>query len=558
MANGFDQIRIQFDNGEEELFFKDTQVRNILKKHKEYSDNDAFLGALVNNTVVSLTYPVEVDSTVKPLTIENSHGWRIYRDSVAFVLTKAVFELFPQYKLEIRHSLESGYYCTLDGVEENIQITDLLLKIEFYMHQMVSEKIPIVRKNLYLADALYHFASRLREDKCDLLRFQNPSKVPVYQCGNFLDLAHGVLTDNTKILSDFRIFKYENGFILQFPDREAPHKFSTFKGSKSLFNIFKSYKEWGKTINLKTVGHLNEIIVRGKYEELIEIEEAYQEKRIAEIADKVAEKKETLKWVLISGPSSSGKTTFAHRLSTQIKVNGIMPIIVSVDNYFVDRHLTPLDEHGNYDFEHIDTIDLPLLHEHLSLLDKGETIEPPVFDFTEGKKYKSGKKLCLKDNQIAIIEGIHSLNPRMTETLHPDRKFCIYINALTQLNLDLNTRISTTDNRLIRRIVRDHRTRGNRALATLKMWPSVRNGEKKWIFPFQHNANCAFSSAQNYELAVLKPFVEPLLAEIKPWHEQYADAQRLQEFLRIFSTAPVTPIPYHSLVREFVGGGILG
>lgn len=551
------QLKITFDNKEEVTCYPGTLVKNIIKKHKAYNPENSYIAALVNNRVVSITYPLDTDSDLKILTIADSHGWRVYRNSIAFLLSKAANECYPNNDLGIKHSLGEGFYCSFDGIDKK-ELPEALEKLEICMRKYVEAKLPITRHKVQFTDALYHFAARGREDKCNLLRFQNNPKIAVYHCDGFVDLAHGALADNTKDLPYFKLIQYDSGFVLQFPDKSLPIQFSEFKKQKALFNIFKTYKKWGNTIGVRTVGDLNEMIVRGEFRKMVEIEEAFQEKKLAEIADDIHSRKDCLKWVLIAGPSSSGKTTFAHRLSTQIKVNGITPVIISVDNYFVEREKTPVDENGRYDFENLETIDLPLLYEHLERLDKGEEIEMPTFDFVEGKKKWLGNKIRLKDNEIAVIEGIHSLNPAMTKVLSSERKYKIYINALTQLNLDQNNRISTTDCRLIRRVIRDHRTRGARALATMQMWQSVRNGEKRWIFPFQGLADSAFSSALNYELFVLKPLVEPLFAEIKQWHDPYPDARRIQEFLENFVPAPSNDVPRRSLLREFIGGGILG
>ena len=553
------KIKVTFDDGQSISCFIGTQVKNIIKKFKKPATELAYIGALVNNEMVSLSYPLEVDSNIKLLTFQDSCGWRIYKNSLTFLLTKAAYNCFPEINLEIRHTIGNGLYCTFDKVPENMKISDTVMILENYIKGLVDAKLPIIRRKLYLKSALRYFAEMGRVDKTKLLHFTNDTKVIVYQCESFFDLAYeNVLCNDTDDLKYFKFYLYgENGFILQFPERKFPVSIPRFKDLPNLFSIFKNYKRWGETIGISTVGDLNEVIVRGNFRKLVRIEEAYQEKRIAEIADRINVLRESVKWILIAGPSSSGKTTFAHRLGTQIRVNGITPVVISVDNYFKNREETPLDKDGNYDFEHIDTIDLKLLNEHLTLLDHGKEIEVPIFDFKKGKRKWSGKKMSLGENEIAVIEGIHSLNPKMTESLHHDRKFSIYINALTQLNLDVNHRVSTTDNRLIRRIVRDHRTRGNRALATLEMWPSVRRGEKRWIFPFQEKADCMFSSALDYELSVLKPYVEPLLAEVKPWHEQYVTARRLQHFLKNFISAEKVFVPHNSLIREFVGGGII-
>ncbi|OGV19531.1 MAG: hypothetical protein A2X47_08675 [Lentisphaerae bacterium GWF2_38_69] len=546
-----------FDNGEVVSCFPGTLVKTIIKKHKAYNPEHNYVAALLNNRVVTLTYPLNTDSTLKMLTLSESYGWRVYRNSVAFLLSKAAHECYPDNCLEIKHSLGEGFYCTLDGIDKK-DLHEILGKIEISMRKDIESKLPINRHKIPFKDALDYFTSKKREDKCNLLRFQNQPKIAIYYCDGFIDLAHGALVENTKDLPFFKLIPYESGFVLQFPDKTWPIKFSEFKKQKPLFNIFKAYKKWGNDIGVRTVGDLNNLIIKGELRRIIEIEESFQEKRLAEIADEIKSRKKELKWILIAGPSSSGKTTFAHRLSTQLMVNGIKPVILSVDNYFVERDKTPKDANGNYDFENIETIDLPLLYEHLEKLDKGEEIEMPTFDFINGTKKYVGNNVKLKDNEMAVIEGIHSLNPMMTKVLAPERKYKIYINALAQLNLDNNNRISTTDCRLIRRVIRDHRTRGYRAFATMQAWHSVREGERKWIFPFQGHADTAFSSALNYELFVLKPLVEPLFAEIKPWHEPYPDARRIQEFLENFIAAPSNDVPRRSLIREFIGGGILG
>lgn len=551
------KLKIIFDNEDEVWCLPGTVVRDVIKSHREYNSDLGYVAALVNNRVETLGYPLETDSEISMLTIANSHGWRVYRDSLAFLLSKAAYACYPDNNLSINHSLGDGFYCSFDRIPKE-ELPEVLNKLETFMRHDIEAKIPIIRQRIRFMDALNYFAAKGREDKCNLLKFKNQPKIAVYNCDSFIDLAHGALADNTADLQYFRLLPYDEGFVLQFPEKELPVRFSKFKKQKSLFNIFKSYKKWGQTIGIKTAGDLNEVIIRGDLKEIIDIEEAFQEKKMAEIADEIYKKKDEVKWVLIAGPSSSGKTTFSHRLSTQMKVNGIRPVVISGDNYFVDRVNTPLDEFGKYDYEHLEAIDLPLLHSDLQKLDSGEEVQIPTYDFIEGKKKWLGNKIRLKDNEMAVIEGIHSLNPAMTEILPKERKYKIYINALTQLNLDNNNRISTTDGRLIRRVIRDHRTRGFRALETMKMWHSVRKGEKRWIFPYQDFADSVFSSALNYELFVLKPLVESLFAEVKPWDEAYPDARRIQEFLSTFVPAPSVDVPRRSLLREFIGGGIMG
>jgi uridine kinase len=553
------KINITLGDGQIVSCFVGTQVKNIIKKFKLPKTELTYLGALVNNEMVSLTYPLEVDSNVKFLTFLDSWGWKIYQSSLTFLLSKAAHDCFPELNLEMRHTVGNGLYCTFDDLPAKMEFSDVIEVLKSHIQKLVDAKLPIIRRKLYLKNAVRYFGKMRRTDKTKLLHFMNDTKIVIYQCESFFDLAYeNVLCNNTEDLKYFKIYLYdERGFVLQFPERKIPVTIAEFKPLPHIFSVFKHYKRWGDTIGIRTVADLNEVIVRGNLRRLIRIEEAYQEKRIAEIADRIKNLIGKLKWVLISGPSSSGKTTFAHRLGTQMRVNGITPVVISVDNYFRDRNDTPLDGNGDFDFENIDAIDLKLLNEHLTLLDQGKEIELPFFDFKAGIRKWSGRRLALGENEVAVIEGIHSLNPKMTKSLSADHKFRIYINALTQLNLDENHRVSTTDNRLIRRIVRDHRTRGNRALATLEMWPSVRRGEKKWIFKFQEKADYVFSSALNYELSVLKLYVEPLLAEVKPWDKQYVVARRLQNFLKIFVSTDKEYIPHNSLIREFVGGGIL-
>lgn len=512
-----------------------------------------FLAALVNNYVVSLSYPLEVDSRVRFLTLQDSDGWRVYQRSMSFLLAKAAKRLWSDVDIRVEHSLDTGLYCSYECNGCTTIDSDRLTLLQDCMEDIVNEKKPIVWRKIYFEDALRHFENRNQPDKCNLLRFRNPPKVTVHQCGDFIDLAHGPLVDNTEMVNRFRLVPYAPGFVIQFPDRNQPAGLVPFERQEQIFTVFQCHKKWGRSVGIQTVGDLNKMIVHGEFEQFVRIEESFQEKQISRIADQVHEREGRVRWILIAGPSSSGKTTFAKRLAVALKVNGLDSKMVSVDNYFVDRINTPLDEQGNYDFEHIDALDLELISEHLRLLDEGKEVVQPRFDFVAGTRRSDGIPVQLHPGQIGIIEGIHGLNPRLSHVLAPERKFKIYISALTQLNLDMNNRISTTDNRLIRRMVRDNLFRGHSALRTLEMWPSVREGEKRWIFPHQSEADVAFSSALGYEMAVLKPFAEPLLTEVKPYHDDYTVARRLQAFLKCLVGAPVTGVPRNSLLREFVG-----
>jgi uridine kinase len=546
-----DQITVTLDDGSTVECSPGTRVKELLKTPRS-EEGFFYLGALVNNDAVSLSYPLEVDSTIHFLTMADSLGWHIYRNSLTFLLAKAAAITFPDAALHVEHSLGSGFYCNLIRDPARPITEDEIQRLETCMHDLIEQALPIVRRKVFYERALKYFEERGMHDKCNLLRFSNPPKVVIYRCDGFIDVAHGPLTDNTGHLNHFRLVPYAPGFVLQFPDPANPKDLPPFEKQPHLFQIFKEYKQWGQVLGVQTAGDLNKIIAEGRFEPFVRISEALHEKKLGQIADAVSQRKDA-RWIFIAGPSSSGKTTFAKRLSVHLKVNGLQPVLISVDNYFVERAQTPRDENGEYDFENIETIDLPLFHEHLQILDQGGEVELPVFNFENGSREYKGAKLQVTDNQIVLIEGIHSLNPRLSQGVPQDRIFKIYISALTQLNLDFSNRISTTDNRLVRRMVRDNTFRGNSALRTLQMWPNVRNGEKKWIFPFQQEADIAFNSALDYELAVLKPRVEPLLAEVKPWHPQYACARRLQTFLSEFIPGLSSPVPPTSLLREFIG-----
>jgi len=529
-----------------------TPVRDILPQRRSSEGLD-YIGALVNNDAVSLTYPVEVDSTVTLLTRGEAQGFQIYRRSVCFLLAKAVKDVFPDAHFAIEHSLGSGFFCSFDcngksGIDE-----EQLQSIDRHMHALVERDVPIERHLIAFAEVVRRFEQEKQWDKYNLLRFSNPPKIATYWCENFSDLDHGSLAPSTGTLSLFRLISYPPGFVLQIPTERDPQQLPPFAPQPQLFQIFKEHKEWGRILDVSTVGRLNEIIASREIGDFIKIAEAFHEKKIARIADHIYDHRDKIKWALIAGPSSSGKTTFAKRLAVQLRVTGLRPVMISVDNYFVDREQTPVDEHGNLDFENIETVDLTLFNNDLMRLDKGEEVELPSFSFEKGCREYRGQKLRIEPDQIVLVEGIHGLNPRLTQSVPAAHKFRIYVSALTQLNLDSSNRISTTDNRLVRRIVRDNNFRGNTALTTLNMWPSVRRGEEKWIFPFQQEADIAFNSALDYELAVLKMFVEPLLVEIKPFHPQYAEARRLLAFLSSFLGVSEHLVPPTSILREFIG-----
>jgi uridine kinase len=546
------QITARLSDGREVACAFGTPVETLLENETDEAGRH-YIGAMVNNMVVTLEFLLEVDSEITFLSFADSNGWRIYRTTACFLLAKTVKELFPNARLTIEHSMGTGFYCTFeqDG-REGIHL-EQLDQLNAALKEVISRNAPIQRRKVVYAEAVKHFEEQNLPDKANLLKFRNPPKVVVYTCEGYTDLAHGPLAHSSGAITHVELIHVTPGFVIQFPDRSVPPKVPTLRPQPQLFQVFQEHKKWGRILNVNTVGRLNEIIAAKESADFIRIAEALHEKKIAKVADKIKEERARIKFILIAGPSSSGKTTFAKRLSVQLRVNGLSPVAISVDNYFVDRDKTPRDEKGEFDFEHIEAIDLALFNQHLAELVGSQKISLPRFNFEQGLKEFPGDYLQLKGDQVVILEGIHCLNPRLTAAIPPENKFKIYISALTQLGLDSHNRVATTDNRLVRRLVRDNQFRGHSALTTMKMWPSVRRGEKAWIFPFQEEADLAFNSALDYELAVLKPYAEPLLAEVKPYDPQYAEARRLQDFLGSFLGIQHDLVPPTSLLREFIG-----
>lgn len=552
MDANLNTLTVTLDGGSQVRCAVGTRVRDILPQHRT-PEGLEYIGALVNNDLVPLAYRMEVDSRVVLLTRGDPQGFQIYDRSMCFLLAKVVKELYPDARFAIEHSLGSGIYCSFES-NGSAGIDDAHLEsIERQMRIIVDLDVPIERRKIAFTEVVGRFEHEKQWDKYNLLRFSNPPKIATYWCGEFSDLDHGPMAPSTGTLSLFKLIPYPPGFVLQIPEAESPRELGPFEPQPYLFQIFKEHKKWGRILGVNTVGRLNEIIAGREIGDFIKIAEALHEKKIADIADHIYENRERIRLALIAGPSSSGKTTFAKRLAVELRVNGLRPVMISLDNYFVDRDKTPADEGGGPDWENIEALDLALLNEHLTRLGKGEEVEVPRFNFERGRREAAGERLRLDPDQFLLVEGIHGLNPRLTQAVPPEQKYRIYISALTQLNLDSNNRISTTDNRLVRRMVRDNNFRGNSALTTLTMWPSVRRGEKRWIFPFQHEADIAFNSTLDYELAVLKPFAEPVLAEIKPSHPQYSEARRLQAFLAGFLGVSERMVPPTSILREFIG-----
>ncbi|MEM5948870.1 nucleoside kinase [Spirochaetia bacterium 38H-sp] len=525
-----------------------TRIKDIFE---EYMPETKAIAARVNNELVSLSYKVEFNSIIEPISLEDKEGNIIYKATLCFILAMATQEDRIITELVIGHSLGDGYYYTKRDFSD---ISEQKIKqLEKKMREIISGNLEIKRTVLSYQDAIELFKKRGQYQTEKLLKFKNQNKIPVYKCNNYYDITTVALLPRTGYIQDFKLQKYNNGFILRFPQEPTKRIDSSLSPPEKLFEIYKQYKEWGKSIGVSSVGDLNTFVQERKEREFIQIAEYLQETKISQIATKLAEDSNNVKIVLIAGPSSSGKTTFSKKLSMYLRVMGLKPLAISLDDYFQPREKTPLDEDGNYDFESLYALDLEALNIDLLALMEGKAIPRRVFDFKKGEPRYLDKKLQIPSDGIIVVEGIHALNEELTAKIPHENKKKIYISALTQLNLDDHNRIPTTDNRLIRRMVRDSQFRAKTALDTLKMWPSVRRGEERNIFPFQEEADFIFNSALDYELSVLKVLAEPLLRSVKPYHREYLEATRLLGFLDNF--LPISPqyVPGRSILREFIG-----
>ena len=509
------------------------------------------ISANVNNKVEGMHYRVYKQKQVEFLDITSPSGSRAYTRSLFFVLCKAAHELFTPCKVSIDIPVSNGYYVNLN-IGRPVTLDDAGA-IRRRMQEIIDAGYPIHRHETTTKEAIELFDSLHNRSKVKLLQSTGRLFTTYYDIDGYVDYYYGSLLTNTKQIYLFGVEKYFDGLLLRLPSREHPNELGEMTHQDKMFGIFKEHHQWQDILGLRTIGDLNETIMNGYSSELIQISEALQEKKIAKIADEIAQRK-GIKLVLIAGPSSSGKTTTCKRLSVQLAVNGIHPVGISLDDYFLDRDNTPKDEKGDYDFEHLHALNLPLLNEQLTALFRGDEVELPRYNFQKGKGEWSGKKLQLKGNEVLVVEGIHALNPELTSEIPNDQIFRVYASALTTILLDNHNYVPTTDNRLLRRIIRDYKYRGVNAQETIRRWPSVRAGENKWIFPFQENADAMFNTAMLFELAVIKSQAEPLLEQVPEDSKEYSEAYRLLKFLRYIRPIPETQIPPTSLLREFLGG----
>ncbi len=505
-----------------------------------------------NNEIKSLNYKIKTDGKVELINLKDKDGMRVYRRGLVYIISKAFSEVYPNSLLTINYQLSNAMFCTVD----NLSITkEVIANVNKRVKEIIDSNLPIEKRFMTKEEAV-EFYKKEKTLKGKLqLDLKQKKEVTLYFCENYYNYFYGVLPITTGFAEAYEIVPYANGFLIRYPNRENPYELTKFNDTPKLFKTLEDYEELHKILNINTLYKLNSIIKDKKIEEYILLDEALHEKKIGAIADNIAKNK-NIKLVAIAGPSSSGKTTFAKRLELQLKLNGLKPVTISVDNYFVEREETPLDEDGNYDFESINAIDTKLLNQDLVKLLNGEEIEAPTFNFHTGHKEYRGNKMRLNTDEVLIMEGIHCLNDELTYLIPKEQKYKIYISCLTVLNIDYYNRISTTDSRLIRRLVRDYQFRGYNAAHTIQMWPSVNRGEFKNIFKFQEEADVMFNSSLIYELSVLKKYAIPLLKEVENNSPLYSEAKRLISMLSYFEDIPDDAVPTHSLLREFIGGSI--
>jgi len=543
-------IHVHFTNGADVRCPFATQAADLIGHFGEIPGGLAAVKA--NNEIRPLSTRLEVNTTLEPVTLDTHEGTMIYRRSLAFLLAVAARDLFPERNLYVGHTLGNSYYYSFGDGEPTSEAQ--VAKLKAQMRELVAADLPIDFRYMGYAEALALFEKNGQTGTAMLLDERNQSRIKINECRGFADLYVEPLVPRTGLLSAFDLTAYSTGFLLMFPGMGKGMRLEAFSGSTTICNVYNEYKIWGGLIGVRTVGDLNRLIRERKVREYISIAEAFQAKKIAQIADKVYEKHDSVKVVLIAGPSSSGKTTTAKRLELELKVLGMEPLPISLDNYYVNTDKTPRDEKGDPDYECLEALDVPYLNEQLLALFEGKEVTLPVYDFKTGlRREAGGKKIRLGSRSILVIEGIHGLNDALTPQIPRDTKFKLYVSALTQLNLDDHNRIPTTDNRMLRRMVRDAQFRGTSACATIKMWPNVNRGERLHIFPFQDSADIAFNSALSYELAILKFYADPLLHSVKPNMPEYAEAVRLRSFLENFAPIPPQYVPGQSILREFIG-----
>ena len=549
-----EHIKIVCKNCNSELFVDwGTRLKDVAKMIATPDKKEPWLAAYVNNSIRELDYRICEPVTVKFIDITHFEGIRVYQRTLFMILHKAVHDLYPDNRFRIKHSLSKGFYCELEGITPSEEVA---ARVRERVDELIAQNIPIVRNKMLKEEAIEIYRQLGFEDKIAIINSRPHLYVTVYRLGDMAGYFYGALAPSTGLIHLYDFRPYGEGFHITCPRRTEPSKLENVVPQQKMYEVFSEYKDWVDIIGVSNVGPLNQMISNGKSTGLIQIAEALHEKKIGKIADTIAEAhaERGVRMVLIAGPSSSGKTTFCKRLGIGLGVLGFHPQSISLDDYFVDRTKTPRDESGDYDYEALEAIDLELFNDHLRRLFAGEAVVLPRYNFITGLREWHDKPLQLDDRSILLVEGIHGLNPRLTDGVADNLKFRVYISALTSISMDDLSRIPTTDNRLLRRMIRDFATRGCDATATLQRWASVRKGEDKHIFPYQENADVMFNSSLFYEIPVLKAYALPLLHSVPDTVEEYAEARRLFKFLDNFLPIDTNDIPPTSILREFVGG----
>ncbi|MBP3782968.1 MAG: nucleoside kinase [Butyrivibrio sp.] len=540
-------------NGAEKDYEKGTTFEEIAKEYQKYYD-DRIAAVTFNGKIRELMKTVKKDGVLSFITFKDNIGFKTMRRTGLMILIKSVIDVTGGSKngvsLKAEFTIGNGLYCTIRGINVT---KELVKKISDRYAEILDAALPITKKVYPIDEAIEIFRKQGMDDKVRLLKYRRSSEINVYKLDGFYDYFYGYMLPNTSYIEKFKVQKYHDGILLTLPTRQNTKKLIVSEPREKLFKTMMLSSDWGSMMGVENVGDLNNMICSGRIGDMILVQEALQERRIGEIAMDIF-KRLDVKFVMIAGPSSSGKTSFANRLSIQLRSNGLNPHPISLDNYFVNREDTPLNEDGSYNFECLEALDVEQFNQDMSRLLKGERVEMPEFNFISGKREMNGDFLQLGKNDVLVIEGIHGLNEKMSYALPAESKYKIYISCLTTLSIDDHNRIATTDGRLLRRIVRDARTRGASAKKTISMWPSVRAGEEANIFPFQEEADAMFNSAQIYELAVIKQYAEPLLFSIEKDEPEYYEAKRLLKFLDYFVSVDNSMLPRNSICREFVGG----
>ena len=526
------------------------KIKDMLKEEIKAYEYPV-VGAIYNNEYVDLDCQITEDGKIELIDISSKEGMRTYRRTLIYIFAKALREMYPENSATVNYQLANAIYIDIGKIEVT---EELVNKLQERMRKIVKRNLPIKQVVMTRQEAKKFYEEKNTARGRLQYDLESNQEIHMYFCEDYFNYCYGILANNTGVIKIFDVMKYDKGLLIRYPSQEKPMQLPKLMQNKKIKWALDEYNEIHKILNTNTVYKLNEAVEEKRIKDVIMLDEALHEKKIANIADKIARSKK-VKMILIAGPSSSGKTTFAQRLGIQLRLNKIKPVTISVDNYFVERKDTPRDKDGNYDFECIEAIDLKLFNDHLTKLLNGEEVEMPQFDFHEGVKRYKGNKLKLKEDEVLVIEGIHCLNDKLTSSIPKEQKFKVYISALTVLNMDRYTKVSSSDTRLIRRIVRDYQFRGYSAKHTIATWGSVTRGEVKNIFPFQEDANVIFNTSLIYELGVLKVIAEPLLNEITNEEKEYAEARRLLNILKYIKPIPAKEVPTNSLLKEFVGGG---